>query len=102
MGAAAIKYQLILTTATGSLALFRTRQNHSVLYEGYEGLYQRLCLCVDNESTKQAPESIPAQGINSNGDDDESVCHYIIWTRAAGILLVGLAGCMRYRRNSVY
>ena len=36
-GAAAIKYQLILTTSTGSLARFRTRHNNSVLYEGYEG-----------------------------------------------------------------
>jgi hypothetical protein len=34
-----------------------------------------LCLCTDNESSKQSPESIRAPGINSNGDDDESVCH---------------------------
>ena len=78
MGAAAIKYQLILTTSTGSLAGFHTRHNHFVLYQGYEGMYRRLCLCADNESTKQSPESIPAaQGINSNDDDDESVCHYL-------------------------
>jgi hypothetical protein len=89
MGAAAIKYQLILTTCTGSLARFHTRRNHSVLYEGYEGLYQRLCLCADNESTKQSPETIPAPKINSNDDDDddESVCRY---------LDSSLAGCMRY------
>ena len=87
MGAAAIKYQLILTTSTGSLARFRTRHNNSVLYEGYEGQYQRLCLCTDNESTKQSPESIPAPGINSNGDDDESVCHYL----DPSLLLVELA-----------
>ena len=36
MGAAAIKYQLILTTSTGSLARFHTRHNHSVVFKGYE------------------------------------------------------------------
>ena len=77
MGAAAIKYQLIFTTSTGSLARFHTRHNHFVLYQGNEGMYRRLCLCADNESTKQSPESIPAQGINSNDDNDESVCHYL-------------------------
>jgi hypothetical protein len=60
MGAAAIKYQLILKTSTGSLARFHTRHKHFVLDEGYEGLYQRLCLCADNESTKQSPETVPA------------------------------------------
>ena len=55
MGAVAITYQHILTTSTSSLARFRTRHKHSDVYEGYEGLYQRLCLCADNESTKQSP-----------------------------------------------
>ena len=54
-GAAAIKYQPILTTSTGSLACLSTRHSHFVVYEVYKGLYQRLRLCVDNKSTKQSP-----------------------------------------------
>ena len=38
MEAVAIKYQLILTTSTGSLARFYEIHNHFILYEGYEGL----------------------------------------------------------------
>ena len=46
---AAIKHHLVLTTSTGSLAPFRTRRDHSVLYEGYGALADvsyHLLLCL--------------------------------------------------------
>ena len=74
MRAAAIKYQTILMTSTGSLARFRTRCNHFVVYEGYEGLYQRLRLGADNKSTKQSPID---RGNNCNNNNDESIFHLV-------------------------
>ena len=61
-------------TSTGSLARFRTRCNHFVVYEGYEGLYQRLRLGADNKSTKQSPID---RGNNCNNNNDESIFHLV-------------------------
>ena len=67
MRAAAIKYQPILTTSTGSLVCFVTRRSRSVVYEGFKGLYQRLCSCADDKSAKQSVFDRYPHGMQQGG-----------------------------------